>query len=57
MARLTIGAIPSAGRLRMPFDEPVAIREDRCERGGLFSAVLATSDLDIDSLDPARKAA
>jgi hypothetical protein len=57
MARLIIGAIPSAGRPRAPFDEPVVIREDRCERGGLFSAVLATSELDIDSLDPARKAA
>jgi hypothetical protein len=57
MARLTIGAIPSAGRPRAPFDEQVVIREDRCERGDLFSAVLATSDLDIDSLDPARKTA
>ncbi len=57
MARLSIGAIPSAGRPRAPFAEPVVIREDRCERGDLFSAVLATSDLDIDSLDPARKAA
>ena len=57
MARLTIGAIPSAGRPRTLFDEPVVIRGDRCERGGLVSAVLATSDLDIDLLDPARKAA
>jgi hypothetical protein len=54
MAHLTI---PSAGRPRAAFDEPVVIHEDRCERAGLFSAVLATSDLDIDSLDPARKAA
>lgn len=57
MARLTIGSIPTAGRPRAPFDEPVVIRGDRCERGGVFSAVVATSDLDIDSLDPARKAA
>jgi Helicase HerA, central domain len=57
MARLTIAAVPSTGRPRAPLDEPVVIREDRCERSGLFSAVLATSDLDIDSLDPARKAA
>ena len=57
MARLTIGAILGTGRPRAAIDEPVVIHEDRCERGGVLSAVLATSDLDIDSLDPARKAA
>jgi AAA-like domain len=35
----------------------IAIRGDRCEHAGLVSAVLATSELDIDALDPARKAA
>jgi hypothetical protein len=57
MARLTLRAIPSAGRPRAPLGERVVIRADRCERGGVMSAMLATSDLDIESLDPARKAA
>ena len=35
----------------------IVIRGDRCEHGGQVSAVLATTDLDIESLDPARKAA
>ncbi len=35
----------------------LVIRGDRCEHGGQVSAVLATTDLDIDALDPARKAA
>jgi Helicase HerA, central domain len=35
----------------------IAIRGDRCEHAGRVSAVLATSELDIDALDPARKAA
>jgi hypothetical protein len=35
----------------------VVIRQDHCEHGGQVSAVLATSDLDIDALDPARKTA
>ena len=35
----------------------VVIRHDHCEHGGQVSAVLATSDLDIDALDPARKTA
>jgi Helicase HerA, central domain len=57
MARLNLRTIPNAGRPRAPLDERVVIRTDRCERGGVMSAVLATSDLDIESLDPARKAA
>jgi hypothetical protein len=57
MARLTLRAIPSTGRPRAPLGERVVIRADRCERGGVMSAMLATSDLDIESLDPARKAA
>ena len=35
----------------------VVIRRDHCEHGGQVSAVLATSDLDIEALDPARKSA
>ncbi|MGD0195930.1 MAG: hypothetical protein ABSC35_13825, partial [Candidatus Dormibacteria bacterium] len=35
----------------------VVIRQDHCEHGGQVSAVLATSDLDIEALDPARKSA
>jgi hypothetical protein len=35
----------------------VEIRGDRCEYAGRVSAVLATSELDIEALDPARKAA
>src|SRR5450631_1308584 len=57
MARVNCLTIPNAGRPRAPLDERVVIRTDRCERGGVTSAVLATSDLDIESLDPARKAA
>ena len=57
MARLIRRAIPTAGRPRGALDGCVVIRGDRCERLGLMSAVLATSDLDIESLDPARKAA
>ena len=57
MARLNLRTIPNAGRPRAPLDERVVIRTDRCERGGVMSAVLATSDLDIESLDPARRAA
>ncbi|MFZ0129316.1 MAG: DUF87 domain-containing protein [Candidatus Dormiibacterota bacterium] len=35
----------------------IEIRGDHCEYTGRVSAVLATSELDIDALDPARKAA
>jgi hypothetical protein len=35
----------------------IVVPGDRCEHGGQVSAVLATSDLDIEALDPARKAA
>jgi AAA-like domain len=35
----------------------IAIRGDHCEYAGRVSAVLGTSELDIDALDPARKAA
>ena len=51
------GAIPNAGRPRAALDGVVVVRGDRSERLGVMSAVLATSDLDIESLDPARKAA
>jgi AAA-like domain len=57
VAGLNIAAIRTAGLRRAPIDERVVIREDWCERGGLVSAVLSTTDLDIDALDPARKAA
>ena len=57
MAGLNIGALRSSGLRRAPIEPQVVIREDRCERDGQLSAVLATSDLDIDALDPARKAA
>ena len=57
MAGLSIAAIRGAATRSAPIDERVVIRGDRCERGGLVSAVLATTDLDIDALDPARKAA
>jgi hypothetical protein len=56
MARLS----PSAWRLPAP-SRPLAttilVRGNHCEYDGGCSAVLATSDLDIDALDPARKAA
>jgi hypothetical protein len=45
---------PSAGPAQI---SSVAIRGNRCEHNGQVSAVLATSDLDIEALDPARKAA
>ena len=56
MARLS----PRA--LRLPAAGPalattIAIRGDRSEHAGRVSAVLATSEMDIDALDPARKAA
>jgi hypothetical protein len=35
----------------------IIVRGDCCEHDGRFSAVLTTSDLDIDALDPARKSA
>jgi hypothetical protein len=57
VAGLSIAAIRGAATRSAPIDERVVIRGDRCERGGLVSAVLATTDLDIDALDPARKAA
>jgi conjugal transfer ATP-binding protein TraC len=52
MARLS-----SLGRQHHAVDRPLVIRGDRCEDDGASFAVLATSDLDIDALDPARKAA
>lgn len=57
MAGLNLGAVRSAALRRAPIDDRIVIRGDRCERGGRLSAVLATTDLDIDALDPARKAA
>lgn len=57
MARLISRALRNGGRPRALIDERVVVRADRVERGGRLSAVLATGDLDIDALDPARKAA
>ena len=57
MDRLSLNGLRTVGRTRAPVDERVVIHSDRCERGGQVSAVLSTSDLDIESLDPARKAA
>ncbi|MFI5039724.1 MAG: hypothetical protein ACHQCG_07265, partial [Solirubrobacterales bacterium] len=57
MDRVTRAIARRSGRRRAPLDTDIVIRSDRCERLGGFSAVLATSDLDIESLDPARKAA
>jgi hypothetical protein len=57
VAGLNLGAVRSAALRRAPIDDRIVIRGDRCERGGRLSAVLATTDLDIDALDPARKAA
>ena len=52
MARLS-----SLGRRQQAVDRRLVIRGDRCEDEGEYFAVLATSDVDIDALDPARKAA
>jgi AAA-like domain len=52
MARLT-----ALARKHPALDRPVVIHGDRCEYDGVCSAVLTTGDLDIDALDPARKAA
>jgi len=57
VAVLNLGAVRSAALRRAPIDDRIVIRGDRCERSGQVSAVLATSDLDIDALDAARKAA
>ena len=40
-----------------PLEKPIIVSGNRCEYAGEVSAVLTTSDLDIDALDPARKAA
>jgi hypothetical protein len=52
MARLS-----SLARRQPGLDRRLVIRGDRCEDDGEYVAVLATSDLDIEALDPARKAA
>jgi hypothetical protein len=57
MARVTRVRRPRLGRALAPFTFELRVRGDRCEFHGVFSAVLATSDLDINALDPARKAA
>jgi AAA-like domain len=56
VARLSPRAwrLPAAGPT---LASTIAICGDRCEQAGRVSAVLATSELDIDALDPARKAA
>jgi AAA-like domain len=55
MARLTTTAWrPSASPA---LASPIEVRGDRSEYAGRVSAVLATGELDIDALDPARKAA
>jgi hypothetical protein len=40
-----------------PAPAPVVIRGNRCEHRGQLSAVLTTSELDINALDPARQSA
>ncbi len=40
-----------------PLDGSIVVNGNRCEYAGGVSAILTTSDLDIDGLDPARKAA
>ena len=40
-----------------PLDGSIVVHGNRCEYAGGVSAILTTSDLDIDGLDPARKAA
>jgi uncharacterized protein DUF87 len=57
MARVTRVRRPKLGPALAPFTLAVQIRDDRCELPGVSSAVLATSDLDINALDPARKSA
>jgi AAA-like domain len=57
MARLTRVPRPSLGPPLAPFTVAMQVRGNRCELPGRLSAVLATSDLDINALDPARKAA
>ncbi len=55
MARLKPVAWPhGSSQASLP---AIAVRGDCCEHAGGVSAVLATSDLDIEALDPARKAA
>jgi AAA-like domain len=48
---------PNLGPALAPFTVAMQVRGNRCELPGRLSAVLATSDLDINALDPARKAA
>ncbi len=40
-----------------PLERRIVVSGNRCEYAGEVSAVLRTSDLDIDALDPARRAA
>jgi hypothetical protein len=55
VARLSPRAwrLPAAGPV---LASTIAICGDRCEHGARVSAVLATTEMDIDALDPARKA-
>ena len=57
MARLSLDTARRAGLGRSPLATPILVRNDHCEFAGGLSAILATSDLDIGSLDPARMAA
>src|SRR5579862_5288783 len=54
MARLNPRAwrLPAAGPVLASI---VKIRRDRCEYAGRVSAVLATTEMDFEALDPARK--
>ena len=53
-----IGAVRKNPAFRpSPLEGPVVVIGNHCAHAGEVSAVLTTSDLDIDALDPARKAA
>ena len=57
MARLSLDTVRGVGLGRSPLADRLLARDDHCEFAGGISAILATSDLDIGSLDPARMAA
>jgi len=57
MARLSLERARRAGLARPSLSTNILVRDDRVEYGDGLSAVLATSDLDIAALDPARAAA
>jgi AAA-like domain len=57
VAGLITRALERARAIGSPLGGTVVIRDDHIECGSRVCAVLATSDLDIDALDPARKTA